>query len=307
MKSALCAFALSLTLTALGDIDDGLIAYYKFDGSLQDSSASAYHGSNHTGIVTFAPGRNGQAGVFDGTTCVSIPAPRLLDGYTNATISAWIYFNEGASGQIISTGDDRGGTDPITTRISTTAAEDCRFNQVRDGNQTLLGFDNYEPLPGLSAETWHLFSMVFGQSEGVSTFTCYVDGNLIKSASNPEFQAIAYDTNMPALIGALEAKNPSQFWSGMIDDLRVYGRSLTSTEVRELYDGWQPTLTIAVSQVELCWIAPTNSNWQMQFRSAITGGTWQNLGGVKAGTGTSDCLTDATEESQKSYRLISVP
>lgn len=307
MKSALFAVALSLALTALADIDDGLIAYYKFDGSLQDSSASAYHGSNYTGSVTFGPGRNGLAAVFDGKSCISIPAPRLLDGYSNATISAWVYFSGSGSGQIVSAGDSRSGMDPITTRISPSTADDCRFNQTRNNTQVLLGFDNGESLPGLSAKNWHLFTVALDSSGGLSTFTCYVDGSLIKSVSNPEFQAIAYDVDMPALIGALDATSPWQFWGGMIDDLRIYGRKLSESEIAELYGQAQPGLTIVVSQVKLCWSAPTNSNWQMQFRSAATGGAWQNLGGVIVGTGATDCMTDETGESQKSYRLISVP
>jgi hypothetical protein len=106
--------------SSFAGINDGLVAYYPFDGNAMDASTNAAHGSNYTGTVTYGPGKNGQAAWFDGASCIRLPQPRLLDGASNATLSVWINASGVGQlgGQIIGAGDSRTGFDPISTRIA---------------------------------------------------------------------------------------------------------------------------------------------------------------------------------------------
>src|SRR5262245_39858902 len=152
----------SLLVVSGGDfaragINDGLVAWYRMENDASDASGNGAHGSNHTGLVQYAPGKNGLAAWFDGQSCLRLPQPRLLDGASNASISAWIFFSTSTGGQIIAAGDGRAGLDPISTRINPAATEDLAFAQVSNGAQITLGLGG-EPLPGLSG-AWHLFTL----------------------------------------------------------------------------------------------------------------------------------------------------
>ena len=67
-----------------------------------------------------------------------------------------------------------------------------------------------------------------------------------------------------------------------------------------------PTLTIRVSQVEICWNSVTNLLYQVQYRSDLTTNQWANLGPSFPGTG-HDCVTDAVSAEKRFYRVILLP
>lgn len=291
---------------ALADINEGLVAYYPFEGNAQDASTNGLHGSNYTGGVTYSAGKLGQAAWFNGNSCLRLPMARLLDGESNATISAWVLLS-GGEGQILSAGDSRSGFDPITTRISASAAADVKFNQTATNTQTFIGFDNGDPIQGMSAGVWHLFTVILERQTTQSVFRCYLDANAVKMSTNASFSRIAYDADMPAIVGALDASSPWQFWNGGIDDLRIYNRVLSKSEILYLVSGGDPTLSITVSQVRLCWNAPTNKASQLQYRSDFTGGNWSNLGPPIVEMGTILCATNDVDQPNKFYRVIFLP
>jgi hypothetical protein len=301
---------LGLTLCGLsvssGQLTNGLVAYYPFDGNADDASGNGWHGSNHTGVVQYSAGRIGQAAFFDGGSCIRLPQARLLDGESNATISAWIMIS-GSAGQILGAGDGRGGMDPITTRIGAIEVEDAKFVQVINNTQTILGFDNGDALWGMSSGTWHLFTMVVERQPTQAVFSGYVDKTLVKRSTNADFSRIAYDVDMPALVGALDASAPAQFWHGGIDDLRIYNRALSHGEVIYLALGGDPRVDISVSQVRVCWNAPTNRFSQLQYRSDLTGGAWFDFGPPITNMGTRVCVPAEVDEPNKFFRVRFLP
>jgi len=240
-KAAFLAAILISTTTASADIASGLVAYYPFDGDSLDASGNGLHAAPQTGAVSYTGGQFGQAAWFDGATSLLIPSPRLLDGASSASISAWVWFDTSIGGQVIGAGDSRSGRDPITTRINPSGAEDFRFEQVIANDQTLIGFEYAETFPGLSVGEWHQLTWILDRLETGSVFRCYVDTVLVKEDVNTAFENIAYDADMPTLIGAIEASSPWQFWQGRIDDLRVYERALDETDVVELSMIPEPT------------------------------------------------------------------
>lgn len=54
--------------------------------------------------------------------------------------------------------------------------------------------------------------------------------------------------------------------------------------------------TIRLSQVEICWNAGPGVNYQVEYRSDLTGGTWLALGAPVQGTGGKTCVTDQIPE-----------
>lgn len=73
--------------------------------------------------------------------------------------------------------------------------------------------------------------------------------------------------------------------------------------------GVAPTVSIRVSQVQICWDSMTNLNYQVEFRSALTSNSWIPLGGSISGNGSRLCVQDAivTGQPQKFYRVQATP
>jgi Concanavalin A-like lectin/glucanases superfamily/PEP-CTERM motif len=237
---------LCATRFASAAINDGLVAWYPMDGNANDASGNNANGQNLTGAVQYAPGRVGLAGWFDGQSTILLPQPRLLDGAANASISAWIDFSAFVGGQIIATGDNRSGLDPISTRINPGASEDLTFAQVENGSG--IGFfQGGKLLSGLSVGQWHLFTLVLERQAAQSVLSCYVDANLVAQETSTTFSHIAYDRDMLPLIGGIEEASPYQFWHGGIDDLRIYNRALSGAEVKQLAGVPEPSTLALVA------------------------------------------------------------
>lgn len=66
------------------------------------------------------------------------------------------------------------------------------------------------------------------------------------------------------------------------------------------------TLTIRVSQVELCWDTILNKTYQLQYRSDLTANIWTDLGAPVSGTGSRVCVQDPVPvgQPQRFYRVV---
>ena len=228
---------------------------------------------------------------FNGNSWIETTQYRLLDGAINATISVWAMINSGTNGQILSCGDYRGGLDPISLHFMNQNADAMWFQNTLLGNvqNSQIGISNApNSLPHFTAGIWHNVVLVLSTNTSQGSLTCYIDGmtDYVQKRSNDgvnAFTKIAYDRDMRFLIGALEGRpfysTPSQFWSGKLDDIRIYNRSLTSTEVAQLYaieSGQSLTLIKAVTLQDAS--LNVGSNYQVQVSSDLI--NWTNQGSV---------------------------
>ncbi len=67
-----------------------------------------------------------------------------------------------------------------------------------------------------------------------------------------------------------------------------------------------PPLTIAVSQVRLCWQSQTNRLYQLQYATDLASNSWTNLGTPIPGTG-NDCSEQPVGEPHRFYRVLLLP
>lgn len=67
-----------------------------------------------------------------------------------------------------------------------------------------------------------------------------------------------------------------------------------------------PTVTIRVSEVELCFQTALNRTYQVQYISALTSNKWIDLGRPVAGTGSAVCITTqvTADEPRRYYRVL---
>jgi hypothetical protein len=96
-------------------------------------------------------------------------------------------------------------------------------------------------------------------------------------------------------------------YGGTWNDFHEYNSPILAGYVIEYAPVFQGEVSIEVSQVRLCWLAPSNHTFQLQYRSELTTNTWINVGEPVSGFGTNVCVTDEVTTPEKFYRVITLP
>ena len=242
-------------------VNDGLVGYWKLDetssGTFADSSgygntgtgAGASGGNNTPQPSSTVPTlnfTNTRSLDFDGTDdYVSIPDANQLDLTNTGAVSIWAKVDsvtgKGTPALIrkIPSGGD--GLDHPNYEIATTAAStSLRFAIGQDGTSSQQ-ISSGE----VSLGQWHHLSMTWDGT----TFSAYKDGTLLSSAA----QTLTPSTGTGIL--AIGSQRPFtgtsiRFTDGQIDDVRVYNRALSATEIARLAAGNQPETGLATYTLE---------------------------------------------------------
>jgi hypothetical protein len=69
------------------------------------------------------------------------------------------------------------------------------------------------------------------------------------------------------------------------------------------------TVSIRISEVEICWNSFSNRIYQVEYRSVLTTNQWMSLGAPVTGNGSTNCLTDEVLVGQprRFYRVLVLP
>ena len=200
----------------------GLVAYYPFNGNTQDESGNGNHGKI-IGNLKLTNGRTGfnNAYEFSGTSWNYISVPNAPSLNNNSfTISVWVNIPKKESGHIVNKGRD------ITIGTYGLNANSVRATMLYGGvNDALFG--------NVPLNQWILLT---GTVDG-NIAKSYLNGQLINTATLS--RTFICNTNEPLTIGMHYYNGvPSMYtypFTGIIDDVRIYNRALTETEVKALY------------------------------------------------------------------------
>lgn len=210
----------------------GLVGYWSFNEGTS-TVATDFSGNGNTGTLTgstlptWIEGRLGKGLGFDGSNAyVDLGAPSSISLADTITVSAWVKTST------LSLNDFR---DIISSASSgTTANYQLELNRTAGrasviwGNSVILTGDT-----SLTANTWTHIVMVRSGSTGDWTATLYINGindGSVGSAVNPSGGASAQTT-----IGKF-SQAATRYFSGSIDEVRIFSRALTATEVAALYN-----------------------------------------------------------------------
>lgn len=215
-----------------GQVLDGLIFGFGFDGNLEDRAGSYLATNNGMRFVADRHGAPAAALRSDGSgTYLSIAPTAELNNLNQFSITFWVELEDlFTTGYLLSKWDRAEGD-----------TADGKFTvQTTGGNLTVYLVDpagGYHPISArsvLQALTWHAIALVF--SGGRSSL--YVDGQLVAS-DRFDFTSLFADSS-PILVMTAQAQTaePFSYYNtvGAIDDLRLYGRSLSPDEVLTLAD-----------------------------------------------------------------------
>lgn len=225
------------TSSETGTLDIGLIAFYPFSGSAADSSGNANDGIAYGPVLT--ADRFGNANkAYDFTPTASYidisRKPLHLTGNESRTFSAWVKSNENPISQsqpgmmIISSGQ---GIDKVSAE-NNGKTFNLRVNADAGGWRfSFMGYSlnndfDINPTSGdLVTNKWTHIATTYKQD----TIKLYINGKF-----QTERRIVLNTTGNDNFIGKNNHIGYESFFKGKIDDVRIYNRALTLSEIREL-------------------------------------------------------------------------
>jgi hypothetical protein len=232
------------TVTTTDSLRLGLIAYYPFNGNVVDSSGNGNNGTPYNlKSVANRFGTPNSAYCFDGSSSyISIKDNVLLRlNSTDFTINYWIDLEKyiattGSSVLSKNNGPFQNGWNTSVTgygSASTIVGKVGRaFYNVSGGDDPFAVGDKIIP-----TQTWTMITVQYTLFNHTISF--YVNGVFDTSVSNiPTPNPL---TNANLLIGKNSYNDPSgltppYYVKGMLDDIRIYRRALSSSEILRLYN-----------------------------------------------------------------------
>lgn len=199
---------------------NGLVAYYPFNGNANDESGNNNHGTvNGATLTTDRNGNANKAYSFDGVDdYINVLQSTSINSLSNNfTISAWINISNYYGNYFpILNKSDAGFTDTIQYRLGV-------LNN--NGNSSIEGIINLSN--NITDNNWfHLVIISEANLERV-----YLNGVLVGSGD------IIYSsvTSNDLEIGK-DSHGLVEYTNGKLDDIRIYNRALTGTEIQSLYN-----------------------------------------------------------------------
>jgi len=239
---------------------NGLVAYYAFSGNCLDNSSNSNHGTSFGAVLTTDRfGTTDHAYHFNGLNqYIQIPDNNNLSINTTGkmSISVWVKcdtlnFSVNTKGYVHWMGKGEGEQHEWTFRIYNKSEYKSNrmscyaYNLIGD-----LGAGSYVEEP-LTVGQWMHFVAIYdfpnnrieifknGESKDDDTFTSY--------SITPE------NGTSPMRVGT---RDFNSFFKGAIDDIRVYNRILTQTEIMELYKEYNPKTGNYIAEVDQIKVYP---------------------------------------------------
>ena len=213
------------------DISTGLVGHWTFDEG-SGISAIDSSGNNNTGTLINGPswtsGKVGSGALqFDGVDDnLNIGSASSLNLSNNYSINFWIYPQSGFVGTIIRQASNVSNSTIHTKyeiRVTSTGVG------FRTGNGT-IGDNDDDFNVTIDPNKWTMITCTLSSSNLKS---CYKNGSLITTAPNDVDTSLI--TPIVGLIGSNRNTAGNNFYEGTLDDLRVYGRELSLSDISELY------------------------------------------------------------------------
>jgi len=228
---------LAVVLGSRADLSQGLVAYYPFDGNANDAS-----GNGHNGIIYGATFQTNVAGHAIALSCngtpstyVRVPRSASLEPANAISISFWCNGVPGSGanyGTILRKADGcqpgviirtAGYRPDITPRFKFDLPDPCTYGDV---NAAFLPCSN---------SVWQHFAATYSRTSGwIKTYVNGLEINQTPFAMNLQHSGDLF-------IGGATVGADDGGFNGLIDDLRIYNRELSASEVAQLAGAPDPS------------------------------------------------------------------
>jgi len=220
--------AATVDIIANVDADANLVAYYPFNGNANDESGNGINGTVNG--ATLAPDRFGgidSAYSFDGSNSIIMNADNLPTG--ERTVSLWFYTDDVSNNPVfLGYGGGGSGQSWIMQAYNST-------NFFAHGHFGInIATYDYGSQP---VGQWHHFVI----TTALGTTKMYVDGAEVSSNANFINNTVVAGKQLSLGVG-VDANGISPFTNvdmgyvnGLMDDVRIYDRAISSIEVQSLF------------------------------------------------------------------------
>jgi hypothetical protein len=256
----------TVTVNAAGTAQDTSL-WLKLDETsgtvVADSSSVAATGTTSGGVVW-----QGTGGKIDGaaqfvssnSSSITVPDSPVLDNASAFTLCYWF-----KAATIVDGGGIVGKRNAIgdNNAYGTFLKSDGRLYVDISGSN----YDRFTSNTVFTTGAWYHVAVVFdGSKAAASRASLYVNGALDKTAA--ETSATVEDSNAPLRLGTLNSG--AAYFNGYIDDVRIYRRALSATEVAAI-------ASVAIAPAVSCGPAPSATSG---VPAALSGSAGNNGGGA---------------------------
>ena len=210
---------------------NGLVAYYPLNGNVNDLS-----GNGNNGVVNNLISTNGNAGTpnsafyFNGGSGYAVVPNSASLALTNISLSAWVKPDVGSGSGFIFCKHENG------------ANSDGSWYLGVNGQLYFWAYSVLNSSGSVSQGVWSHCVFTFDSTTGNYVF--YVNGQPIGQGIN---NFAVQSNSMPLYLGAqFNGASPDYYFQGAMDNMRIYNRVLSSSEVAQLYtyESTYPSLQI---------------------------------------------------------------
>lgn len=219
--------------------DNGLVAYYAFNGNALDGSPFANNGNvNGVQFVYDRKNQENKAAYFDGIDdFVKVPHNGAINfgNNQNYTISCWVKCStqeniKWTDNYILGKWDPDPAAPYFITIQNQTSPNQGQCGAGRTDGACGHSSSINSKQTRIDDDVWHL--VVIKKEETV--LFVYIDGEKVQQAAD---NSICNNQNMAPLLIATQGLNKQGGWfKGTLDELRIYNRALTDTEIKTLFE-----------------------------------------------------------------------
>ena len=241
IQAASGAISGSATLTVTGTLS-GLVGHWTFDeGSgttAADSSGNGYTATLVNG-VTWLPGKLGNAISANNTNQYAKTPSIDLSATSAVTVAAWVnrtYSSGGTNGDTLFEFSDNYNNYSNVFAFFPDEAPDCGVTAMEIGIDGNSGY-NIKCFSQPTSGVWHHLAVVYDMSQAAaSEVNLYIDGALQTALSQ------TYNSNNSGKFGnyplyLFSRAGTTSFSGGEMDDLQLFNRALSASEVQQVFNG----------------------------------------------------------------------
>jgi hypothetical protein len=248
-------------------LTNGLIDYFPLTGNANDTVGTNNGTAVGATLTTDRFGNSNNAYSFNGTSYISCPDTGLPSGNAPRTVCLWLEIVSFDGVQITYPfGYGSGDT-------STSAFYPYIYNL--DSGNPFIGIGptavgGGAPWYGPQTDVWYQLAVTYSNSVA----TLYINGSQVSQESR------IYATTLTGgffIGGNFQSSLGPPTFIGAINDVRIYNRALSSSEISQLYVFESGVIT-GIGTAPVITIPGTNGEvFTLQYETNLNSGVWQNL------------------------------
>lgn len=265
------------------------VSYWNLNGSGEDISGGNNHLENSPGTTTYATGKIGNGAVFNGSTAYLQAVDNTNLSFGNGTVdtpfsySFWLKPTAApaANAWIVSKRSIAGArAEYQITFGSNRTVQIALFSQ--NNTVVLLG----RTCSALTLDVMYFITCTYDGTSNISGLKIYVNGVLDNATNTSAGSYVAMNnTTEPLFIGSEGGLTAGRFFTGTVDEIALFNKTLSLAEIQELYSNGNGKAYAHGSPTMYetsMYVLATNGNYQFArdnrflYFSDDRGATWKN-------------------------------